>query len=135
MAFTVSAVPTAHAAMCIVDYDTFEVRADFLPSDHETMATEQTGFLQDWYVNGTPINVMGTTYEKYGLLRLVSAADLAFHAFQGSVPVMKAVGDGEVPEMVYVLVRPEACEVQGYAIAASAAPSGTKPPGGATQFD
>lgn len=118
---------SAEAALCIVDYETREVRAEVLPSDPWTIVVEQSGMLTDWYFASLDLTVMGTPYEKYGLTRQAEARDFAFHAFQGSVPVLKMPGDADIPEIVYVLVDPQQCEVQPYTItmALPAAPAGT----------
>lgn len=129
-ALAVMAPASADAGFCIVDYETFEVRDALLPADHDTITVEQSGKLTDWYSVSVALTVMGTPYEKYGLLRRAQASDFAFHAFQGSVPILKLPGDGEIPEVVYLLVDPQQCEVQPYSVVRS----GPAPAPGTNQF-
>lgn len=102
------------SAMCVVDGETLEIRDHLIPADNAYFVADQTGAALDWVINNEPLIDHDQMYAKYGLTRIVSIADIAFHGFVGGVPLFKAKGDVEVPDVVYLLTNPLKCEVQPY---------------------
>jgi hypothetical protein len=113
----VSLAPSAHAAMCVVDGETMEIRDHLVPNDNAYFVADQTGAKLDWVVNNDPLVDNDRNYRKYGLPRVVTIGEIAFHGWVGAVPMFKAKGDPDVPDVVYLLTNPLTCEVQPYAVA------------------
>lgn len=105
---------TAHAGMCVVDGETLEIRDHLLPTDNEYFVPDETGAKLEWVINNEPLYANDRTYRKYGLVRIVSIGDIDFDGWVGGVPLFKAKGDPEVPDVIYLLTNPEKCEVQPY---------------------
>ncbi len=53
-------------------------------------------------------------YAKSGEPRTIAIPDLVLQGFVGAVPLFKAPGDPEVPDMIYLLANPKGCMVQAY---------------------
>jgi hypothetical protein len=105
---------TAHAAMCVVDGETLEIRDHLIPDDNAYFVADQTGAKLDWVINSEPLIDHEQQYAKYGLARVLSIGEIEFHGWVGGVPIFKAKGDPDVPEVLYLLTNPLKCEVQSY---------------------
>lgn len=104
----------AQAAMCVVDGETLEIRDHLVPDDNAYFVADETGAKLDWVINDEPLYADEQTYRKYGLTRVVGIGDIEFDGWVGGVPLFKAKGDVEVPDVIYVLTDPLKCEVQPY---------------------
>jgi hypothetical protein len=112
LALALSATP-ALAKSCIVDYETFEVRS-ILPTDHATIAAEQSLTSYDWGIE-TNVTVAGDTYMKYGLPRILYGDEIGFYGFKDSVPFLRDIASSDTPpELLYAPVSVDDCEFQAY---------------------
>lgn len=112
LAVVLIATPT-FAKSCIVDYETFEVR-NILPTDHATIAAEQSLTSYDWGIETTAV-VAGDTYSKYGLPRILYGDEVVFYGFKDSVPFLREMGSTDAPPaLLFAPVNVGDCEFQAY---------------------
>lgn len=107
------ATPAVANEGCIVDYNTFELRA-IGTDDPASMLSEQTLTNYDW---GTELDaeVAGEQYEKYGLSRELAIMEVTFYAWKDSVPFTRESTNTDTPpEILYALTDPETCAFQPY---------------------
>ena len=111
------AAPAVASEGCIVDYESFELRA-IAADDPASMLKEQTLSNYDW---GRELDVVvaGERYEKYGLPRVLFLDEVVFHAFKDSVPFLREAHPMfvKVPTpILYAITDPSGCEFQPYQI-------------------
>jgi hypothetical protein len=70
-----------------------------------------------WYTTSQAISVMGVSYVKYGLPRILATTDVVPVAAYRGVTVFAEPGDDPRPGVIYVPVRP-GCEFQPYTVLA-----------------
>lgn len=68
---------------------------------------------QSWYIDNEPVRVGGRRFVKYGLPRVLSQWEVAYHAASAGGLFYAEPGAAD-PEVVYLLLDPAGCEFQPY---------------------
>ncbi|HVY18788.1 MAG TPA: hypothetical protein VHA70_01740 [Bauldia sp.] len=99
---------------CIVDPETQELRDHLLATDNDYLVPDETGEKLDWVVNDDPLIDNNQMYAKSGEAQTIPIAKLVQYGWVGGVPLLKAVGDPEISDVIYLLANPKGCLFQAY---------------------
>lgn len=116
----VDAAANAEAAADALDAAALDAPAWCNPGETGIEFGQAAG--EPWFVDSDPIRVNGRRFAKYGLPRVLAAAELATYSIYADASVFVEAGsDAYEPEVIYVLVGPPAaqgeageCEYQPY---------------------
>ncbi|HVY20269.1 MAG TPA: hypothetical protein VHA70_09350 [Bauldia sp.] len=115
LALLILSATAAHAEnFCVVDPETQELRDHLLATDNDYLVPDETGEKLEWVVNDDPLIDHDQMYSKSGEAQAIPIAKLVQYGWVSGAPLLKAVGDPEVPDVIYLLANPKGCLFQAY---------------------
>jgi hypothetical protein len=114
-ALVLMSTAAAHAeAFCVVDPETLEIRDHLVAADNNYLVPDETGEKLEWVANDEPLIDHDQMYAKSGGTQTMPIAQLTLHGWVSGAPLLKAAGDPEIPEIIYLLANPKGCLLQPY---------------------